>query len=115
MSVRYPLFAFGKDDDSIRLIADERDILGELEAIDIENDEYTVWDAEGTGVAIQVSVGAFKSELNSVAPCAASSPISDAFNLYASTRGLPQPVAGGTPAEMWNRLQAELNCREKQA
>jgi hypothetical protein len=113
MSVRYPLFAFGKDDSSIRLIANEHDILGKLEAIDIENDEYMVWDAEGTAVAIKVSVGAFKSELISLAPCSASSPITDAFSLYASARGLPQPVAAGTPAEMWNRLQAELKCREK--
>jgi hypothetical protein len=113
MSVRYPLFVFVKDNSSIRLIPNERDILGKLEAIDIENDEYMVWDAEGTGVAIQVSVGAFRSELMGVTPYAASSPISDAFNLYASARGLPQPLAGGTPAEMRNRLQAELDCREK--
>jgi hypothetical protein len=53
MNILYPLFAFEKDDSSIRLIEDERDILGKLEAIDIANDEYVVWGAEGAGVAFR--------------------------------------------------------------
>jgi len=56
VSVRYPLFAFGKDDSSICRIEQENDILGHLEAIDIANDEYVIWDANGNGVSIQVSV-----------------------------------------------------------
>ena len=112
MSVSYPLFAFGKDDSSIRLIESEGDILGKLESIDIENGEYFIWDSEGTGVAVHVSVGPFKSKLISVASCAPSYPIRDAFNLYASASGLEKPLAGETPMEMWDRLQEELKRRQ---
>ena len=66
MSVTYPLFAFEKDDKSMRLIENESRILSHLEAIDIENDEYVFWDASGEGVSVAVSVGAFKSKLESV-------------------------------------------------
>jgi hypothetical protein len=113
MNVLYPLFAFEKDDSSIRLIEDERDILSKLETIDIENDEYVVWEAEGAGVALQVSVGAFKSKLISVAPCAPSYPIRDAFNLYAGASGLPEPVAEGTPTEMRESPSGRTEKRKK--
>ena len=112
MNVLYPRFAFEKDDSSIRLIEDERYILGKLEAIDIVNGEYEIWDSEGSGVALQVSVGAFKSKLICVASCVGCYPICEAFNLYASSNGLLEPVGEGTPMGMWNRLQEDLKHRK---
>ena len=54
MSVTYPLFVFEKDDKSIRLIENESQIHC-LEAIDIENEEYVFWDANGAGVSVAVT------------------------------------------------------------
>jgi hypothetical protein len=113
VSIKYPLFAFEKDDQSMRLIEEEGRILSWHEAIDIENDEYVFWDANGGGVFIAVSVGAFKSKLKSVTSCPAAFPIQDAFILYAKTLGFPQAVAEGTPMDVWNRIQAELQGRPK--
>jgi hypothetical protein len=49
----------------MRLIENESRILSHLEAIDIEGDEYIFWDANGGGVSVAVSVGAFKSKFES--------------------------------------------------
>ena len=111
MRVSYPLFAFGKDDNSIRLIESESDILGKLEGIDIENGEYVVWDAEGAGVALQVSVGAFKSTLVRVVPCEPAIPIAEAFRRHAGANKISEFETRGTPTEMWERLRAKSKDR----
>jgi len=111
MNVRYPLFAFGKDDSSIRLIENEHDILGKLEAIDIENDEYVLWDANGAGVAVEVLVEAFKSKLVSVVLCEPTIPIADAFRMHANANEISGFTTKGTPAEMWERLRAKSKIR----
>jgi hypothetical protein len=111
MNVRYPLFAFGKDDSSIRLIENERDILGKLEAIDIENDEYVLWDAKGAGVAIEVSVGPFKSKLVSVLLCEPAISIADAFRMHANANEISEFTTEGTPSEIWERLRAKSKIR----
>ncbi len=51
MSFTYPVFVFEKDDSSMRLISAENEILSQLEAVDIENGEYVVWDGRGHGVS----------------------------------------------------------------
>ena len=111
MSVLYPLFAFEKDDSSICRIEQENDILGHLEAIDIANDEYVIWDAKGSGVSIQVSVESVKSTLVGVTSCAPAFPIGDAFRRCAETRGVPGFVPEGTPQEMWDRFPKNLKSR----
>ena len=111
MSVSYPLFAFGKDDSSIRLIENERNILGKLEAIDIENGEYILWDANGAGVAIEVLVGPFKSKLVSVVLCEPTIPIAKAFCRYANVNEIPEFETQGTPTEMWERILAKSKNR----
>jgi hypothetical protein len=100
MRVRYPLSAFGKDESSIRLIENEHDILGELEAIDFENDEYVLRDAKGAGVAIEVSVGPFKSKLVSVLLCEPAIPIADTFRMHANANEISGFTTERTPAEM---------------
>jgi len=97
VSVTYPLFAFEKDDKSMRLIENESRILSHLEAIDIENDEYVFWDASGEGVSVAVSVGAFKSKLESVTSRPSGFPIQDVLKAYTTSLGLSEAVAEGTP------------------
>ena len=111
MSVRYPLFAFGKDDSSICRIEQENDILGHLEAIDIANDEYVIWDANGNGVSIQVSVRSVKSELVGVTSCAPAFPICDAFRRCAEARGVSGFVQEETPQEMWDWFPKDRKSR----
>lgn len=108
MSVQYPIFAFGKDDQSMRLIESEDRILYDVEAIDIENDEYVFWDATGSGVRIGVSVGRFRSKLESVTSCQASFPIQDAFKAVARSLELPESVPDGAPEDVWNHIQSEV-------
>jgi hypothetical protein len=113
VSIKYPLFAFEKDDQSMRLIEDSSRILYHCEAIDIENDEYVFWDANGGGVSIAVAVGAFKSKLEGVTSCPAVFPVQDALILFAKTLGLPQAVTERAPMDVWNQIQAELQGRPK--
>jgi len=111
VSIRYPLFAFEKDDSSICRIEQEIDILAHLEAIAIENDEYVIWDANGAGVSIQVSVESFKSKLIGVTSCTPPFPIHDAFHLCAEARKVSGFVPEGTPQEMWERFPKDFNRR----
>jgi hypothetical protein len=105
VSVEYPIFVFEKDDRSMRLIESEERILSHLEAIDIENNEYVFWDANGRGVSISVSVGSFKSELKSVTSYSESLPIHDAFKLLAEGMGIQESLTDGAPIEVWRRIQ----------
>jgi hypothetical protein len=113
VEVTYPLFAFEKDDHSMHLIEDSHRILYHFEAIDIENDEYVFWDANGGGVSISVSVGAFKSKLVSVTSCPPAFPLHDAFVSYTKTLGLPESAAEGTPMDVLRMIHAELESRPK--
>lgn len=111
MSVTYPLFVFEKDEKSMLLVKEEGQILQQLEAIDIENDEYVFWDVSGGGVSVAVLVGAFKGKLKSVTSCSPAFPIRDAFISYARTLGLPEAIAEGAPVDVWRRIQTELDVR----
>jgi hypothetical protein len=113
VGVTYPLFVFEKDDKSMRLVEDQSRILFHLEAVDIEGDEYVFWDANGGGVSITVSVGAFKSKLESVASCPSAFLIQDAFKEYVTSLGLSEAPTEGTPMSIWLQIQAELAERPK--
>ena len=108
MSVAYPLFVFEKDDRSMRLIREESGILGQLEATDIENDEYVFWDVNGSGVSISVSIGSFKGKLERVVSCPAVFPIRQAFTSYAKALGVAEPTIDGPPIDIWNRIQSQI-------
>jgi hypothetical protein len=95
------------------LIESESRILSHLEAIDIGGDEYIFWDANGNGVAVAVSVGAFKSKLDSVSSCPSVFPIQDGFKAYAVSLGLSEAIAEGAPMDVWRRIQTELGQRPK--
>jgi hypothetical protein len=113
MAVTYPLFVFEKDDQSIRQIEDPSRLQYHLEAIDVANDEYVFWDANGNGVSVSASVGMFKGKMREVTSCVAPFPLRDAFSLYAKTVGLHDFDVQGPPSEVWSRIQKEIDARPK--
>ena len=52
MAVQYPIFVFEKDSSSMQMIEKADEVFWHLEEIDIENDEYLFWDANGQGVCL---------------------------------------------------------------
>jgi hypothetical protein len=108
VNVSYLLFAFEKDNHSMRLIENESQVLRDLEGIDIEGDEYVFWDSNGAGVSIAVSVGAFKSKLRSVTSSSPVFPLKDALKLYAESLGIQEAVGEGAPMDVWRRIQTGL-------
>ncbi len=112
MSFTYPVSVFEKDDSSMRLISAENEILSQLQAVDIDNGEYVVWDARGHGVSIGVSVGAWKSKLKAVSSHTQVFPVHDAFVVYAETLGRQEPLADGEPVEVWRQIPRELELRK---
>lgn len=115
MSVTYPLFVFEKDDSSMRLVENESRILYHMEAIDIENDEYVFWDANGAGVSVAVTpTTIFKTrKLERVISSPPVFPLHDAFKLYAESLGIPDALAEGGPLDVWRRIQTELAGRPR--
>jgi hypothetical protein len=112
MTVKYPLFVFEKDDQSMLQIENASNI-DVLEAVDILNDEYVFWDADGNGVSIAASVTRFTMTIGDATPCVALFPLRDALVLYAKKLGLPNFSVDGPPGEVWGRIQKELAARPK--
>jgi hypothetical protein len=113
MTVTYPLFVFEKDDRSMRQIEEPTRLHYHLEAIDIVNDEYVFWDANGNGVSVAASVTTFKGKIGDLTSCVSHFPLRDAFNLYAKTLGLPDFDVDGPPNEVCRRIQREIEARPK--
>lgn len=103
MDAKFPLFVFEKDDRSMCLIEAPERVLHQLEAIDIENDEYLFWDSTGAGIRISVARGAVKE----VARCEQAMTLQEAFETYANSYGL-RVIAGESAIDMWRGLQSQL-------
>jgi hypothetical protein len=103
MDVRFPLFAFEKDDDSMFLIEKPDRLLYHFEWIDIENEEFIFWDSTGAGVCVTVKDRA----IDQIRHCEQSKSLSDAFEAYAQSHGL-QISLQGSPVEVWTRIQSQL-------
>ena len=112
MAVKYPLFVFEKDDQSMLQIRDATS-MDLLEGVDILHGEYIFWDADGNGVSITASKIGFKLEISEATSCAALFPLQDAFALYAKKSGFSNFVVDGSPNEVWNRIQKEIAARPK--
>jgi hypothetical protein len=84
MDVRFPLFAFEKDDDSMFLIEKPDRLLYHFEWIDIENEEFIFWDSTGAGVCVTVKDGA----IDQIYPCEQSKSLSDALKRMRILGGL---------------------------
>jgi hypothetical protein len=110
-SVPFPLYAFGQDDNSIRLIESPERILYHMEAIDIENEEYLFWDAVGKAVRISVK----RQKVDRIEHCQENMTLHDAFVRNAGSLGISVDLSGN-PGQAWSRLQeAERQLQPKRS
>jgi hypothetical protein len=102
-NVAYPLYVCLDDGGVIQIESFEK-ILYHLEAIDIENDEYLFWDAEGRGLKMLIKksrVSGFEKTENRIT-------LQQAFEGYAkqlSEFGVTVDTSG-TPEQIWARVQS---------
>ena len=97
-NIAFPLYVRLDDGEVMQIESFER-ILHHLEAIDIENNEYRFWDADGQGLKVLVEnddVSGFQQVENEMT-------LSKAFLEYAKQLGV-WIDASGTPNEIWARL-----------
>jgi hypothetical protein len=95
----FPLYVCLDDGEVLRIESVER-ILYHLEAIDIENDEYMFWDANGHGLKILIEkerVIGFANAENKVT-------LQQAFDDYVQQLGLSVDTTG-TPEEIWDKVK----------
>jgi len=95
----FPLYVCLDDGEVLRIESVER-ILYHLEAIDIENDEYMFWDANGHGLTILIEkerVIGFANAENKVT-------LQQAFDDYVQQLGLSVDTTG-TPEEIWDKVK----------
>ena len=98
-SVSFPLFVFEKDDCSMFLVETPEKVLYHMEPIDIENDEYVCWDANGKPVRILVS----GQRVTGINYGAAKMSLAEAFSRHSAAFGLNVDTTG--PAkDVWHRL-----------
>jgi hypothetical protein len=99
-SVPFPLFIFEKDDCSMFLIEAPNKVLHQMEAIDIENDEYLCWDANGQAVKISVS----GNRVARIEHGSSEMSLSEGLNRHSVAFGLDVDMTG--PAqEVWHRFK----------
>lgn len=98
-NLAFPLFV-RLDDGEVMQIESYDKILGDLEAIDIENDEYRFWDAEGRGVKVVIK----NSKVSELRVTDNGMTVQNAIGEYASQLGTTVETTG-TPLETWRRLQ----------
>jgi len=94
----FPLYVCLDDGEVLRIESVER-ILYHLEAIDIENDEYMFWDANGHGLKILIEnerVSGFANAENKIT-------LQQAFDDYAQQLGVSVDTTR-TPEEIWNKV-----------
>jgi len=106
VDVKFPLFAFEKDDRSMYLVESPERLLYHLEAIDIENGEYLFWDSTGKGVCVSVTRGVTEQ----VAFGDQAMTLPQAFEAYAQAYKL-QRSQGQSPLDTWRSLQSQLPPR----
>ena len=95
----FPLYVCLDDGEVLRIESVER-ILYHLEAIDIENDEYMFWDANGHGLKILIEkerVSGFANAENKIT-------LQQAFDDYVQQLGVSVDTTG-TPEEIWDKVK----------
>ena len=76
-------------------------LFAHLEEIDIQNDEYLFWDANGRGVHLRIE----KPKIVAIESYEAPKDLSQAFLAYCQSLGLTVEFAN-EPVETWKRIQA---------
>jgi len=94
----FPLFVRLDDGEVMQVEGYDR-ILYRLEAIDIENDEYLFWDANGNGVKVLIN----GSRIAGLQPVNNEMTVQAAISAYANQLGVAVE-SSGTPQDTWARL-----------
>lgn len=94
----FPLFV-RLDDGEVMQIESYDKILYHLEAIDIENDEYLFWDANGNGVKVLIN----SSRIEGLQPTNNAVTVQEAISAYSSQLGVAIENSR-TPQDAWARL-----------
>jgi hypothetical protein len=95
----FPLYVCLDDGEVLRIESVER-ILYHLEAIDIENDEYMFWDANGHGLKILIE----KEGVSGFANAETKITLQQAFDDYVQQLGVSVDTTG-TPEEIWDKVK----------
>jgi hypothetical protein len=95
----FPLYVCLDDGEVLRIESVER-ILYHLEAIDIENDEYMFWDANGHGLRILIE----KERVIGFANAEHKITLQQAFDDYVQQLGVRVDTTG-TPEEIWGKVK----------
>jgi hypothetical protein len=104
----FPLYVRLDDGELIRIESIDK-VLTTLEAIDVENNEYLVWDAAGNAVKIVLTgkVGRFKNpNMSGVRPAENPMSFQTAAQEWANQLGTRVDTTG-TPHQIWERLHAK--------
>lgn len=99
-SVSFPLFVFEKDDCSMFVVETPDRILYHMEPIDIENDEFLYWDANGRGVRISIS----GQQVTGIDCIGDEMPLAEAFRRHSDAFGLRVDTTGPFD-QVWHRVQ----------
>jgi hypothetical protein len=100
----YPLFASDRDG-WMKRVSSEKELGTAFEEIDILDDEYTVWDADGRPVTL--SFEAKRVRVLSVAPHSDADRLRAAILEYAELEGHPAaalPAKGKTATDLWTSI-----------
>ena len=95
----FPIYVCLDDGEVLRIESVER-ILYHLEAIDIENDEYMFWDANGHGLRILVE----KERVIGFTNAEHKITLQQAFDDYVQQLGVSVDTTG-TPEEIWDKVK----------
>ena len=99
-TVPFPLFIFEKDDRSMFLVDAPDKVLHQMEPIDIENEEYLCWDANGQAVKISVS----GSRVTRIVQGSSEMSLLEALKRHSDAFGLAVDMTGPVH-EVWQRLK----------
>jgi hypothetical protein len=90
------------------LIEKQEDLFYHLEEIDIQNNEYLFWDANGAGVRLRM----IKRKVVATENCEAAKPLTEALEAFCQSVELAVDL-GGSPIDAWNRILDALKRRPK--
>jgi hypothetical protein len=101
-TARFPLYV-SLDDYEVMRIESSGEILGHLETIDIENDEYLFWDADGRGLKVLIK----KRRVSGIEAAHHRITLQQAFDRYARQLAQLGVVVdtSGTIEEIWAKIQ----------
>jgi hypothetical protein len=98
-TVTFPLYVLA-DDQHMFMVESAHRVLYHMELIDIQNGEYSLWDADGRAVHISTD----RNKVVGISHCDCAMSLAEAFKCYSETYGLNVDTTG--PADVvWHRLQ----------